>query len=164
MINIRTIRALDWPAIMAIQHECYHQLEPEPLEVMSNKAELAPACCWVAERQGKVLGYLLCHPWRAHQPPPLSVPMQTLAGDEEFYLHDLAVSGEARGLGVGQRLLATALEFACNEGYEHVGLVAVQDAPAFWCKQGFMPSATRKPLDEYGDGAVYMRLPLTEPA
>ena len=74
MITIRTIRTPDWPAIMAIQHECYHQFEPEPLEVMQNKTELAPASCWVAERQGKVLGYLLCHPWRTHQPPPLSVP------------------------------------------------------------------------------------------
>ncbi|RQM66335.1 GNAT family N-acetyltransferase, partial [Aeromonas hydrophila] len=72
MIKIRTTRANDWPAIMAIQDECYHQLDPEPIEVMSNKAELAPACCWVAEHQGQVLGYLLCHPWRAHQPPPLS--------------------------------------------------------------------------------------------
>lgn len=164
MINIRTIRAIDWPAIMEIQRECYHQLDPEPLEVMSNKAELAPACCWVAERQGKVLGYLLCHPWRAHQPPPLSVPMRRLAGRDEFYLHDLAVAGDARGIGVGQRLLATALEFASDEGYAHAGLVAVQDAPAFWRKQGFYPAATDKSLAEYGDGAVYMRLPLTEPA
>ncbi len=164
MIKIRTIRALDWPAIMAIQSECYHQLEPEPLEVMSNKAELAPACCWVAERQGRVLGYLLCHPWCAHQPPPLSVPMTALAGHEEFYLHDLAVSDQARGLGVGQRLLATALDFASREGYRHAGLVAVQDAPAFWRKQGFVPARTPKSLEEYGEGAVYMRLPLTEPA
>ena len=83
MITIRTIRTPDWPAIMAIQHECYHQFQPEPLEVMQNKTELAPASCWVAERQGKVLGYLLCHPWRAHQPPPLSVPMKALAGHDE---------------------------------------------------------------------------------
>ena len=164
MIKIRTIRPLDWPAIMTIQSEFYHQLEPEPLEVMSNKAQLAPACCWVAERQGRVLGYLLCHPWRAHQPPPLSVPMKALAGHDEFYLHDLAVSSKARGLGVGQRLLARALAFASHAGYRHAGLVAVQDAPAFWRKQGFVPARTPKSLEEYGEGAVYMRLPLTEPA
>lgn len=162
MINIRAIRALDWPAIMKIQHECYHQFDPEPLEVMQSKSELAPTCCWIAERQGKVLGYLLCHPWRARRPPPLSVPTQRLAGDEEFYLHDLAVSAEARGIGVGQRLLATALKFASGEGFEHAGLVAVQDAPAFWRKQGFMPAATDKSLAEYGEGAVYMRRPLAE--
>ena len=98
------------------------------------------------------------------RPPPLSVPMQVLAGDEEFYLHDLAISNKARGLGVGQRLLATALDYASREGYEHAGLVAVQDAPAFWQKAGFMPSPTSKPLGEYGEGAVYMRLPLAEPA
>ncbi|MCO4203907.1 GNAT family N-acetyltransferase [Aeromonas taiwanensis] len=163
MITIRTIRAPDWPAIMAIQRECYHLLEPEPLEVMQNKSELAPASCWVAERRGRVLGYLLCHPWRAHQPPPLSVPMEALAGRDEFYLHDLAVSGEARGLGLGRRLLAKALDFASREGYRHAGLVAVQDAPAFWRKQGFLVAETRKSLAEYGDGAVYMRLPLAEP-
>ncbi|WP_368198681.1 GNAT family N-acetyltransferase [Aeromonas sp. R7-4] len=163
MINIRTIGIPDWPAIMAIQHQCYHLFDPEPLEVMQNKTELAPACCWVAEHRGKVQGYLLCHPWRAHEPPPLSVPMQGLAGDEEFYLHDLAVAPEARGIGVGQRLLATALDFASREGYRHAGLVAVQDAPAFWHKQGFVPAATEKSLAEYGEGAIYMRLPLAEP-
>jgi ribosomal protein S18 acetylase RimI-like enzyme len=162
MIQIRTTRANDWPTIMAIQDECYHQLDPEPLEVMSSKAELAPDCCWVAEYQGKVLGYLLCHPWRAHQPPALSVPMQTLAGNDEFYLHDLAVSAQARGKGIGQRLLETALAFASAEGYEYAGLVAVQDAPTFWRKQGFVPANTPKSLDEYGEDAVYMRLPLTD--
>ncbi|MFM4717725.1 GNAT family N-acetyltransferase [Aeromonas bivalvium] len=163
-IQIRSISPQDWPQIMAIQAECYHQLTPEPLSVMSNKAELAPDCCWVAEYQGRVRGYLLCHPWCANQPPPLSVTMTALAGAQEFYLHDLAVSAEVRGMGVGQRLLATALTFASNKGYQHAGLVAVQDAPTFWRKQGFVPSATTKSLAEYGEGAVYMRLSLTEPA
>ncbi|WP_219590099.1 GNAT family N-acetyltransferase [Aeromonas salmonicida] len=164
MITIRTTRANDWPTIMAIQDECYQQLDPEPLEVMSNKADLAPDCCWVAEYQGKVLGYLLCHPWQAHQPPSLSVRMQTLEGNDEFYLHDLAVSKQARGKGVGQLLLETALTFASEEGYEHMGLVAVQGAARFWHKQGFVPAATPKPLNEYGEGAVYMRRPLPDPA
>lgn len=168
MLKIRTTRPDDWPAIMAIQRECYHQFEPEPLAVMRNKAELAPDSCWVAEHRDRVLGYLFCHPWRAHQPPPLSVliqavPMLTLAGDGEFYLHDLAVASQARGLGIGQRLIETALAFASHQGYGHAGLVAVQDAPAFWRKWGFMPSPTSKPLGEYGDGAVYMRLALTTP-
>ena len=139
MITIRTIRTPDWPAIMAIQHECYHQFEPEPLEVMQNKTELAPASCWVAERQGKVLGYLLCHPWRAHQPPPLSVPMKALAGHDEFYLHDLAVSSKARGLGVGQRLLARALAFASHAGYRHAGLVRFRMPPPSGASRGLCP-------------------------
>ena len=88
--------------------------------------------------------------------------MQALAGCDEFYLHDLAVSSKARGLGVGQRLLARALAFASRAGYRHAGLVAVQDAPAFWRKQGFVPADTGKSLVEYGDGAVYMRLPLAD--
>ena len=86
--------------------------------------------------------------------------MQRLAGNDEFYLHDLAVSRQARGKGIGQRLLATALAFATDEGFEHAGLVAVQDAPAFWRKQGFKPASTQKSLAEYGEGATYMRLPL----
>ena len=30
-------------------------------------------------------------------------------------------------------------------------------------QQGFVPAATEKSLAEYGEGAVYMRLPLAEP-
>ncbi|MCS3459931.1 GNAT family N-acetyltransferase [Aeromonas sp. BIGb0445] len=155
-IQIRPITPEDWPQIMAIQAECYRQLAPEPLSVMRNKAELAPQCCWVGEIKGAVLGYLLCHPWHAHQPPSLSVPMAALTGDEEFYLHDLAVSTRARGLGLGQALLDQALRHASHSGYARLGLVAVQDAPAFWLRQGFAPAQSRKSLAEYGDGALYM--------
>ena len=70
MIKIRTIRPPDWPAIMAIQSECYHQLEPEPLEVIPwplNRIDellarpdftesrsisaLLLACKWLAEQE-----------------------------------------------------------------------------------------------------------------
>jgi GNAT superfamily N-acetyltransferase len=103
----------------------------------------------VAERQGKVLGYLLA-PWRATQPPPLSVLY------DEFYLHDLAVSSKARGLGVGQRLLV-ALSRAMLD-------IAMQAwwrfrMPRLLAQAGFVPADTGKSLVEYGDGAVYMRLP-----
>ncbi|MGB6189995.1 MAG: N-acetyltransferase [Aeromonas molluscorum] len=155
-IQIRPVSPEDWPQIMAIQAECYHQLSPEPLSVMRNKAELAPQSCWVGEVRGVVLGYLLCHPWRTHQPPPLSQPMMALAGEEEFYLHDLAVSARARGQGMGQALLDQALSHASRSGYTRLGLVAVQDAPAFWLRQGFTPAHTLKSLAEYGDGALYM--------
>ena len=87
--------------------------------------------------------------------------MKALAGHDEFYLHDLAVSSKARGLGVGQRLLARALAFASHAGYRHAGLVAVQDAPPSGASR-FVPADTGKSLVEYGDGAVYMRLPLAD--
>ena len=130
---------------------------PEPLEVMQNKTELAPppagwpsvrARCWVT-----CSATLACPP-----APPLSVPMKALAGHDEFYLHDPLSRARHAGLGVGQRLLSRALAFASHAD------IAMQ---AWWRfrmpppsgASGFVPADTGKSLVEYGDGAVYMRLP-----
>lgn len=165
-VLIRNIQHDDWSAILRIQAQCYHALTPEPLDALRNKVQLSPATCWVAEHAREVLGYLLCHPWHDGPPPSLSTALTHLEGDELFYMHDLAISPNARGLGIGQRLIDTALNYARQDGYEEVALVAVQDAPAYWLRQGFSPSPTSKCLSEYGPGAQFMKrwLGTAEPA
>lgn len=145
---------------MRIQAQCYHDVTPEPLPILQQKAQLSPDTCWVAERSGEVLGYLLCHPWHHGHPPSLSRPIEQLDGDDLFYMHDLAISDRARGLGVGQRLIDTALSHAREDGYNEVALIAVQDAPAYWRRQGFVASPTGKCLAEYGQDAQFMKLRL----
>nr|WP_268921101.1 hypothetical protein [Shewanella vesiculosa] len=41
-MSIRPITANDWPAIMAIQAQCYVELTPESLEVMQSKWQTSP--------------------------------------------------------------------------------------------------------------------------
>ncbi|MEW7865308.1 GNAT family N-acetyltransferase [Aeromonas diversa] len=159
-VSIRTIRYGDWSAIMHIQAQCYHELVPEPLHILQQKVGLSPQTCWVAERGGQVLGYLLCHPWHYGPPPSLSCPIGEMTRDEIFYLHDLAIADEARGLGVGQRLVDTALDHAKEDGYDEVALIAVQDAPAYWRRHGFVATPTSKSLAEYGEDAEFMKLKL----
>lgn len=155
-LTIRTVQPNDWPSILTIQDECYHALEPESLAVLQDKVKRAPTSCWVATSHGEVLGYLLCHPWPHASPPPLDTPLPSMTEAEIFYLHDLAIASKARGMGAGMALLDRALSYATANGFSKAALVAVQNAPAFWQKQGFNETPCPKSLDEYGSGARYM--------
>ena len=166
-VKVRVIEEGDWEMIMVIQEASYFLFEPESLDVMQDKAAMAGECCWVAESEGAVVGYLLCHPWPAFSAPPLGqrLPrpsLQTESSTLEFYMHDLAVHPSQRGRSVATKLIRTALTWARAQGYLHASLVAVQDAPSFWLKHGFQAASCSKPLDQYGKDASYMRLSLSD--
>ncbi|HAY93281.1 MAG TPA: N-acetyltransferase, partial [Shewanella sp.] len=46
---LRAITPEDWDAILAIQDECYSQLDPEPLHVLQSKWQVSPQSCFVFE-------------------------------------------------------------------------------------------------------------------
>lgn len=79
-----------------------------------------------------------------------------------LFLHDLALTPAARGLRVGERLVAAALEAARRDGLTEAELIAVEGAAGYWRRLGFVEPAMTPALATkvagYGDAARWMRL------
>lgn len=72
--------------------------------------------CWVAELDGASAGTILLEPI-----------FSTWRGQKGFYIVDLYVSAEARGRGVGERLIRQAALEAHQAGYEFLRLDVEHD-------------------------------------
>jgi ribosomal protein S18 acetylase RimI-like enzyme len=155
----------DLPALLAVQAQCYSPQMNEPETVWRQRLQQAAALCWLAESGGAIHAYLAAYPARLGHvtaldgdfaPPPLA---------NCLYLHDLAVSPDASGSGLGKALLTRALHTAQERGWRHAALVCVQDAAGFWQGQGFaataLPDSTAQAaLASYPGPACYMTRPL----
>ncbi|MCH1928731.1 GNAT family N-acetyltransferase [Shewanella sp. A25] len=157
---LRAITQGDWEAILAIQDECYSQLEPEPLEVLQSKWLVSPQSCFIIEANNTVVGYCLAHPWTSNKPPALYQELSYLPEADTLYLHDIAISAKAQGLGAGAKALNELKQLAHQLTLHSLSLVAVQGADSYWRKMGFTPKAIEKDLSSYTDDAMYMVLPL----
>lgn len=157
-IQLRSIQLTDWPDILAIQALCYTELEPESLVVLQSKVMLSPNSCFVAALEGEILGYCLAHPWRMHSTISLECIVKAPSHAEVIYLHDMAFSPKAQGLGLGKRVLGKLSAFCQNSGLQGISLVAVQGAQGYWQRHNFKPLPFTKALEGYPADACYMHL------
>lgn len=162
---IRSIRDSDWPSILRLETECYSELEPESIEVLQSKWLAAPDYCFVVEKSGHVIAYLLAHPWESRSLPPLYEPLDYNAIDgsqvsRQLFLHDLVVDSRSGGQGIGSSLVNALIRTAESNDMTQIILVAVEGAETFWRKQRFV-SILDRPIDSvYGEDAVFMQLEL----
>ena len=153
---LRPLRADDLPAVLAIQRAAYGDDYQESAAVLGRKLALAPQACWLAQSEGAVVGYVFAHPWGDAGAPPLHAPLQALpARAAHGFVHDLAVSPAARGLGVAAALFGRVRDWAAGAGYRGLRLVALADAVPFWARQGFAAVPEVLPAG-YGEGACSM--------
>lgn len=111
----------------------------------------------VLEGRGQPLGlavaypgadaWALDEPWRAHLRAlgqPGDIESEGTPG--ELYLDTLAVVPNARGQGLGARLLADTADWAAGLGLPRVGLLVEADNPAarLYARAGFHPVGTRQ--------------------
>lgn len=77
--------AANLPAVMDIQAACYTELVPESQASLEAKRAASPSTCWVAVRDGVVVGYLFALPWtavgsrRRWMPGPANCPAHRIA-------------------------------------------------------------------------------------
>ena len=159
-MQLRAIDTADWDAILEIQEECYSMLEPEPLAVLQSKWQVSAQSCFVIEHKGDVVGYCLAHPWTAYTPPVLYQELKQLPEADSLYLHDIAISKRAQGLGAGSQSLKHLHTIAQRLGLSSLSLVAVQGADSYWQKMGFSRQNIAKSLTSYTDDACYMMAPI----
>ncbi|MGE4429593.1 MAG: GNAT family N-acetyltransferase [Sphingobium sp.] len=160
----RKMERSDLARVSALSDLVHGRFTERP-EIYAERLALCPDGCFVHDRSGRIDGYLISHPWRRFDPPPLDRELGGLPGEAGcWYLHDLALSPEARGSGAGAAAVDLVLAHAREAGFAEISLVAVNGAESFWESRGFQRIETRalsENLASYGPGAFYMARALT---
>jgi len=158
-MSIAIISENSWQGILQVQEEAYTDIPHEEVNVLKSKWKASPETCFVYQDcENKVLAYLLAHPWNPDEPPQLFEILPHNSKGDRLYLHDLAVSSNARGLGIGKQLLNKLLEIAKLKKFRHVMLVAVQGAEGYWFDFGFREIENVSVSQSYGLNAKLMSL------
>lgn len=163
--TLRCLQAADLPALMTLQAQAYGAGYVEPAAVMAQRLAITPHTVWgLFDASGAMHAYLLAYRSVRGAVAPLHQPFDPAPRPTALYLHDLAVHPQAKGQGLGPRLVAAAQQVARAEGLSGLGLVAVQGSQPFWQRQGFLPSpldaASQACLAGYGEQAAYLWQPL----
>ena len=144
----------DVDAAAAISDRVHGAYTEEPA-IYAERLRLYPAGCFLLERDGEVLGYLVTHPWAGDRPPALDQLMGRLPdAADRYYLHDLALLPEARGTGAAAAAVDLTIAQARAAGFDRITLTAVNGADAFWRRQGFVDAPVAP--DSYGAESVSM--------
>lgn len=164
----RTLPRLTWRAMTATDLDAVAAVArigfPDHFEgrdCFENRLALNPSGCFVlAGEDGFVGGYLVAYPWRADAAPALNTLIEAIPAEASvMYLHDLALHPDARGGGHTREIVERLARDARAAGWPAVALVAVNDAAAFWARNGFevrTPPGMAEKLASYGDDARYM--------
>lgn len=144
-VTVRSGRPEDVPILIPLGRrmlELHCQLEPEYVQLAPTFDEVwgdylerflkeSDSAVLVAETEGQAIGYALLT--IRERPPVVSRP-------PELLIAELYVEGGFRGLGVGQCLLKTALDWARERGTATAALHVFdrnQDATKFYRRMGF---------------------------
>jgi ribosomal protein S18 acetylase RimI-like enzyme len=156
-MSIQPINETIWDDIIRIQAEVYFEIEPEDLNTLHSKWLLSPDCCFVYQQHNKTLAYLLAHAWNSEDPPKLSEPLSADCQGPILLLHDLAVSSQLKGFGVGKAMINHLFDVIKPMHFEQIRLVSIQNSVEFWRKQGFTVLANEDVTKSYGKDAVLMQ-------
>ncbi len=133
---------------------------PESDSVLRERQKLFPEGCYILAEGDMIAGYLLSHPWKRHDPSPLDSHLGCLPPrPDTYYIHDLALAGSARGLGMAEPIIEEIVNLARSLQLASVSLVAVGGSEGFWKHQKFRIIRTTdldKKLETYGAQAHYM--------
>jgi len=160
-VSIVQISEKSWDGILKIQEEAYTELPPEDVSILKSKWLASPDTCSIySSNENKILAYLLSHPWGSDSPPKLNEEAPVNNETSNLYLHDLALSNEARGRGIARALVENLINNAKTQGFTKILLVAVQGSSSFWAKYGFMVIVNAAICPSYGKEAQLMMLKL----
>lgn len=160
-IDIRTMEAVDLPAVLDIQARCYTEVTLESEESFLTKLRASPSTCFIASLDKETVGYPISLPWGFSHPPMLNAETCRLPPSPDcLYLHDLAVAPDARKSGVGRALVEAFLTRLRGLDLVRASLIAVQSSVPYWERHGFrtvpLSESLSAGISTYGEGARYM--------
>ncbi len=164
--EVQPMRAGDLDQVLALQARSYPDTLHEDAAFYKSCLASSPQSVWVARKDITVLGYLVSYPWNGQVLPTLNAEGGKDQSQGKFwFLHDCAVSPDARGLGVGKALIQHGLAYAKLAGFQAACLVSLSEAINYWQRLGYMPDSEantrwRADLVPYGHCAAYMTLSL----
>lgn len=137
--TIRNATLTDLDAMLGVQTQCYSAELIESPDAFAAKLQAYPQWSFVIEANGTLCAYLICLPVADMQLPELNTAQHdTEIRPTQLYLHDLAVSTDARGYNLAQKLVEHAIE-AATPYFSAASLISVQRSQSFWQRQGFEP-------------------------
>ena len=156
-----TWRRMAQPDLVSVERvgDAVHPDYPEDAAIIAERLRLYPAGCLVLDGDKGIQGYAVAHPWLFGRPPLLNTQLGQLpVRADTFYIHDLALTPEVRGGGLGTKAVNLLTYQAQLDAFMSMSLVAVDSSPGFWRRHGFEVTeqeATRTALSTY-EGAVFM--------
>lgn len=146
-IRIRDMVAADLAGLRPLLVQLGYDIAPEEIGRRFRIVTAADThAAWVAEKSGRLVGFLHIFERPALEKPP------------EAVLQAMAVDSASRRSGVGRKLVAKAEAWSTDKGYTSISLssqIDRADAHAFYAGLGFTRAATshlfRKTLDTPGE-------------
>jgi ribosomal protein S18 acetylase RimI-like enzyme len=159
----RPMSVSDLPAVAAIA-DVVHPDFPENPSVFAERLTLFPEGCLVLGLRTQIAAYMLSHPWRWAEPPPLNAALGRLPErPTTYYIHDIAILPHGQRRGHAGLALQSAVKDAERLGLPHLSLVSVNETMQFWKRHGFEErnDALRpNKLESYGANATFMVRPV----
>ena len=158
-ISLRPLSAIEVPEVVAIQRDAYVHYLQEDEVAFHAKRDLYPDGFVGAFIDNQLAGYSISFPW--FQDTPVALHTTNISPDNEFdcyYMHDVAVLSQFRGLGIADKLVNRCLDTARELGLYTVRMVTVQGGENVWSRYGFEVYGTAD--ESYGPNAFKMSITL----
>lgn len=163
MMTWRSMTSADLPGIKRVA-DVVHQDFPESDAVFEERLRLYAAGCFVLCDDKPIAGYVVSHPWRYRKPPALNSLLQTIPCDADtYYVHDIALHGDARRSGSASEIVRILVKHAREHSFPNLSLIAVSGSSRFWQRHGFAVVSDAdidEKLVSYGSDARFMTLTL----
>lgn len=137
-IKIESMKKSDLEEVIEVQKKSFSLDLREELAVFIDRFNKFGESFLVAKKDERIVGYAICFPWKLGEIPennrvfPAELPIP-----DSFYLHDICLLEETRGLGIAGKILEKIYEKAKASGYSEVSLVSVEQSGNYWDRNGF---------------------------
>lgn len=154
-MELKTIKPSDYLNIYFLQNESHPKHLRESMVVLTSKIYVSPESCFCMNEDDDCMAYIIALPFPLNKTPSLKFPVLKFDEHETMLIHDCVVKRFMRGKGVAKDLFHKVKEYASEEKYKRLALVAVEGTYSYWERYGF--EVTNVPVDPgYGEDAVYM--------